>query len=31
VVFAVVRACERAPARLSELAMRAAVGRSLLI
>ncbi|MGL4242891.1 MAG: hypothetical protein ACRCTI_17395 [Beijerinckiaceae bacterium] len=31
VVFAVVRACDSAPPRLSELAMRAAVGRCLLI
>jgi hypothetical protein len=31
VVFAVVRACDQAPPRLSELAMRAAVGRCLLI
>ncbi len=31
VVFAVVRACDNAPPRLSELAMRAAVGRCLLV
>jgi hypothetical protein len=31
VVFAVVRACETAPPRLAEMAMRAAVGRCLLI
>jgi hypothetical protein len=31
VVFAVVRACNTAPPRLTELAMRAAVGRCLLI
>jgi hypothetical protein len=31
VVFAVVRACDAAPPRLTELAMRAAVGRCLLI
>jgi hypothetical protein len=31
VVFAVVRACDAAPSRLSEVAMRAAVGRCLLI
>jgi hypothetical protein len=31
VVFAVVRACDRAPARLTELAMRGHVGRCLLV
>ncbi len=31
VVFAVVRACQKAPPRLTELAMRAAVGRCLLV
>jgi hypothetical protein len=31
VVFAVVRACDSAPPRLSEMAMRAAVGRCLLV
>jgi hypothetical protein len=31
VAFAVVRACEQAPSRLSELAMRAAIGRCLLV
>jgi hypothetical protein len=31
VVFAVVRACDSAPSRLSELAMRAHVGRCLLV
>jgi hypothetical protein len=30
-IFAVVKACDSAPARLTEVAMRAAVGRSLLI
>jgi hypothetical protein len=31
VVFAVVRACDEAPARLTELAMRAHIGRCLLV
>jgi hypothetical protein len=31
VVFAVVRACDQAPSRLSELAIRAAVGRCLMV